>query len=230
MRYKAVSTEPDLTDAFVFGLDPVPGGFEPFRSFDETYKTPDGGHDGWPGGRVPDDETWGDGGDDRIDHHDHTEDEVIYTFAGDDTVFVGSGDTKVFAGIGNDEVYGGTGNDTILGQDGNDILFGGLGNDDVHAGDGADFVSGGIGDDFIFLTDDNQVDTVAFAMGDGHDVVDGFETGVDVVSLAGSGLAYGDLTISYNGDGTQALVEIDGSNSMIFTGLDGALDAGDFAF
>jgi len=193
------------------------------------YKIP-GGDDGWPGGRIPADETWGDGGDDYINHHDHTDDEVIYTFAGDDTVITGSGDTEVFAGLGNDEVYGSTGADTIVGGEGDDILFGGGNADEIHAGDGLDFVSGGTGDDFIFLTDDNQLDRVGFSQGDGHDIVDGFETGVDQVEFNWAGLSFGDLTITYNDDGTQALVEVDGGNSILFTGLDGALDASDFVF
>lgn len=232
MRYTSTPVKTGgIADEFVFDLGPVAGGFQPRQSASDELKSPDGGGDGWPGGRVPQDEIWGDGRDDYIDHHDHTEDEVIYTFAGDDVVILGTGDNEVFAGIGNDEVYGNSGEDLIVGGDGNDIIFGGGSDDEIHAGDGLDIVSGGAGDDFVFLTKDGQLDRILFNVGDDNDVVDGFETDHDIVEISG-GLAFGDLTFTYNGDGSQALVEIGNSgDTIIFTGLDGnVLDAGNFDF
>ncbi|MBF9034864.1 hypothetical protein HKCCE2091_11490 [Rhodobacterales bacterium HKCCE2091] len=224
-------------DPAELALDPVlitgtaDGGvvFAPSRDIG-GYANSGGDNGGWPGGTPDEGDTWGRGTDDYINHSRETVDETIYTFAGNDTVFAGSGDTIVFAGVGDDEVYGGNGADTILGQDGDDILFGGLNHDEIHAGDGEDIVNGGQGNDKIFLTDDDQTDRILFALGDDSDIIDGFETGVDVVEIAGTSLDFDDLVIHYNGDGSQAVIEIAPGDWLTFTGLDGALSASDFDF
>ncbi len=185
-------------------------------------------HDGYPGGKVSSVEVHGTGADDDIDHSGAFIGQAIYGFAGDDTIYSSALDDKVFGGLGNDTVYAGDGADILVGGEGDDFLAGDAGEDEIHTGDGADTAWGGADDDFIFLTDDNQTDTILYAAGDGADVVDGFETGVDEVHLTGAGQSFDALDITYNADGTQALLDLGGGDQIIFTGLDGNLTAADF--
>ncbi|MBF9030202.1 hypothetical protein HKCCE3408_07330 [Rhodobacterales bacterium HKCCE3408] len=188
-------------------------------------------HDGYPGGFPSSTEVHGTRDDDDIDHFAVGIAQEIYGFAGNDTIWAGTSDDSIFGGIGDDEIYGGEGDDLVVGQDGDDFLFGDAGNDSLHAGDGADGLYGFGGNDWIFLTDDGDVDTIYFNVGDDADVIDNFEHGVDKVYLANLGVsAFGDLTIVYNADGTQAQIDFGGGDMLTFTGLEQALEAGDFLF
>jgi Ca2+-binding RTX toxin-like protein len=171
----------------------------------------DDAHDGYPGWTPEPPEVHGDGGNDVIDLSKIAFDLKIYGFAGNDEIYAGFGEDLVVGGLGNDSLYGNGGFDTLVGGDGNDFLSGGADDDHLHAGDGLDQINGGTGDDFIFLTDDDQTDLILFNPGDGMDVIDGFETGVDKISLSLFGLS-----------------DLGGGDAIIFTGLDGPLGWEDF--
>ena len=96
------------------------------------------------------------------------------------------GDDAISGTAGNDWLQGQGGNDGLDGREGNDTLDGGSGNDSLDGGSGVDMLRGGAGDDQ--LTDaaggaifeggagDDVIrvkvgDTVAFGLGDGHDII-----------------------------------------------------------
>lgn len=186
-------------------------------------------HDGYPGGKPSSTEVHGSGGNDDIDHSGVAIAQEIYGFAGDDNINAGTGNDSVFGGLGDDTILANAGNDVVVGGDGDDEIYGEGGNDSIHTGDGADIVFGGSGDDFIFLTADGDEDRIYFVEGNGHDVIDGFETGIDKLALGNFGFtSFTDIEelITYSGD--QALIDLGGGDSIILTGLDGPLGAGDF--
>lgn len=193
----------------------------------------DDSHDGDPGGwKASDVDVFGSKGDDDIDHFEVGFAQTFYGFAGDDEITAGYNDDVVFGGIGNDNIYLNAGDDIGIGDDGDDFILGQDGNDEIHTGDGADQVIGGADNDTIFLVDDGDVDTIYFTQGDGQDVVDNFELGCDQISL---GAPFGltefaeiEALISYSGD--QALLDLGGGDSIVFTQLDGMLTAEDFGF
>ncbi|NJL48875.1 MAG: hypothetical protein HC929_17155 [Leptolyngbyaceae cyanobacterium SM2_5_2] len=74
---------------------------------------------------------------------------------------------------GNDQVYGLGGDDLLRGGEGDDLLFGGKGADTLEGGSGRD--------------------TFVLAAGEGPDTILDFETGTDLIGLAG-GLSFGSLT------------------------------------
>ncbi|QFT91370.1 Serralysin B precursor [Roseovarius sp. THAF9] len=188
-------------------------------------------HDGAPGGRVLPSEVHGTGEDDHIFHVYVDEAQKLYGFAGNDTIESGAGNDSVFGGLGNDVIIANGGDDVIVGGEGDDNLYGEAGNDSIHTGDGADIVFGGTGDDFIYLTDDGDVDTVYFIQGNGNDVIDNFETGIDQVGISGFGFtSFADIEalITYSGD--QALIDLGNGDTIIFTGLEAPLAADDFIF
>lgn len=182
-------------------------------------------HNGYPGGLPTASDYHGSADNDFIDMSKIAFDQAIHGFAGDDEIIGGFGENYIVGGLGNDTLTGNDGFDTLVGGDGNDFLGGGADDDELHAGAGLDQLNGGTGDDFIFLTDDDQTDVVVFVQGDGQDVVDRFEVGVDKLSLIGFG--FDDFNnvnaaITYNGTG-QAFLDLGGGDSITFTGLDGTL-------
>ena len=233
----------DRVDAFDFDLtgEPTDGGKHApggYSNGPERWEPADdfsnGDNDGAPGGRSPSrDEIWGTGDEDIIDETSNDDAQKIYGFAGDDDIQAGGGNDTAYGGLGDDIVQGGGGDDTVVGDDGDDNLLGNSGNDDLHAGHGADVLIGGWHDDTIYLIDDALQDSILFEDGDGNDIVDNFELGVDKVFLSGFGFgnfAEIDALITYNIDGDQALLDLGGGDSMIFTKLDGSLTATDFGF
>ncbi|MDP3338888.1 calcium-binding protein, partial [Frigidibacter sp.] len=137
----------------------------------------------------------------------------------------GPGDT-VWGWLGNDIIKGGAGDDIFYGEDGNDRLEGGAGNDSLYGGAGSDWIIGGTGNDF--LSGGSGADTFVFRPGDGADRIIGFEDGLDVIRLEGTGKAYSDLTITYSAG--NALVDY-GNGSITLEGVAaGSLGADDFAF
>ncbi|WJY22324.1 hypothetical protein QTA57_04030 [Fontisubflavum oceani] len=216
-------------DAFIAG--PTVFGHNGPSSRSDKLAIPDGNHDGYPGGKPSSTEVHGTGDDDEIDHFHVGIGQSLYGFAGDDTIIAGYADDKVFGGLGDDEIYANAGDDVAVGGEGDDFIAGEDGNDSLHAGDGIDMLYGGQDDDFIFLTDDGDVDTVLFQQGDGNDVIDNFELGIDQVSLGNFGFASFDEIeglITYSGD--QALLDLGNGDTIIFTNLDGPLGAADFIF
>jgi Ca2+-binding RTX toxin-like protein len=133
------------------------------------------------------------GGDDRI---------TVSAFA--DYVLGFGGDDLIRANKGADSVFGGSGNDTLIGGPGNDRLFGGT---------GADELNGGAGTDRLFAGDGRARDVFVFAAptdslrGDRRDVVSGFVSGQDDLSLtridADTGRA-GDQAFAFSSSGPRA--------------------------
>ncbi len=77
-------------------------------------------------------------------------------------------------------ISGGSKADTIYGGKGNDSLFGGKGNDQIHGGASSDTLYGGAGNDSLWGDAGN--DTFFYTLGDGKDVIYGFEDG-DTLTL-----------------------------------------------
>lgn len=96
--------------------------------------------------------------------------QVLIGTDGDDLMIAKAGDDAVDAGKGNDLVFGGAGDDFLLGGDGADRLMGGGGNDTLKGGAGDDWLSGGS-------------DTDKFVFNAGHDIIDDFALGEDMLEL-----------------------------------------------
>ncbi len=92
-------------------------------------------------------------------------------------------------GRGADTLYGGAGSDSILGNAGNDKLFGEAGSDTLVGGAGSDTLTGGKGNDSLW--GDAGKDTFLYALGDGRDVIFGFENN-DLLQITGT------FSASYN--------------------------------
>ncbi|HEX2546353.1 MAG TPA: hypothetical protein VHL79_15845, partial [Ramlibacter sp.] len=113
---------------------------------------------------------------------------LVYLSGWDDVVInTGSITGTVFLAGGNDLYDGraGTLAAALEGYDGHDTLLAGNGADTIAGGFGHDVLSGGGGDDL--LTGGAGRDSFRFAIGDGHDVIEDFEGGVqhDVLDISG---------------------------------------------
>lgn len=95
--------------------------------------------------------------------------------AGNDRLSGLGGDDAADGGEGADMVIGGAGNDVLAGGTGNDLLLGGVGDDVLEGGTGSDHLAGGVGADLF-----------VFRQGDGYDVLQGFEQGIDKIALIGA--------------------------------------------
>lgn len=116
---------------------------------------------------------------------------TISGFDSSDDVINGQGGNDTIAGLsGNDLLRGGDGNDTLFGGAGADTLVGGNGNDVLNGGDSFDILTGGAGSDIFVLAPQAGTDTIT-----------DFQTGTDLLGLAG-GLTFGQLTIA---QGTESL-------------------------
>ena len=126
---------------------------------------------------------------------------------GRDTLMGGGGDDLLDGGTGNDRIDGEAGADTLLGGDGDDKLDGGAGDDRLEGGEGRDILIGGAGQDVLIggrgndvLYGDGDGDTFVFALGDGYDVVKGFDFATETLVL--SGLSAEDIKMRAWGSGT----------------------------
>jgi Ca2+-binding RTX toxin-like protein len=89
--------------------------------------------------------------------------------------------------LGNDSLNGGGGNDTLGDRWGTNTLIGGAGQDNFYADyanhilgyDEISKISGGPGNDYVY-TADGAMDTIN--CGAGHDIVESYDPGLDVVS------------------------------------------------
>ena len=163
-----------------------------------------------------------------------------------DTLFGGDNDDVLTGGIGSDVLYGEADNDVLNGGNANDTLFGGTGvdtlngdsgSDVLQGGAGADIVNGGTGLDTLLvaageggdtLTGGAGSDTFDFATGFGTATIADFAIGADKIDLVDAAPnAFGDLMITYGAD---ALVDLDGSDSLILVGITTGLSASDFVF
>ena len=138
---------------------------------------------------------------------------------GNDAIYGGSGHDELDGDSGRDSLYGGKGRDELDGGSGNDRLEGGSGNDRLDGGSGADRLWGGAGRDVF-----------EFEVGDGRDIVEDFQDGLDRIDFddfnfqsAAEVLSYADqvgddVVFDFGTDGRLMLRSIDLSD----------LGAGDF--
>ena len=144
--------------------------------------------------------------------------------AEDDTLYGSWGNDSVDGGDGNDSVNGGWGNDILRGGDGDDTLFSSFGDDTLIGGAGNDILRGWISNDpnAVRYTGD-QKETFVFRDDHGHDTIDNFEDGTDLIRLDGvfdfsSQVtvvdAEGDAIITWKG-GTVTVENINGSSLTV---------------
>jgi Ca2+-binding RTX toxin-like protein len=126
-------------------------------------------------------------------------------------------------GAGADTIYGLGGVDNLVGGAGDDILDGGEGDDTVSGGAGNDTLIGGVGNDNLLATG-TGFDILVFAPGFGNDTVTGFDAnpaggGQDLIDLS----AYnGIATVDIVDQGSDTLVTINGTDSILLLGVTGA--------
>lgn len=132
-----------------------------------------------------------------------------------DNIFEGEAGDDYMAGAGGlDNLFGDLGNDTLDGGADDDILEGASGQDVLTGGTGDDWMRGGFdADDFVF------------AAGDGNDLIDDFELGLDQLILIG-GLTIASLSESdLDGDGgLDTTVLLSSGDTIQLLAVNGVLD------
>lgn len=183
----------------------------------------------------------------------------IVTSTGDVNISLATGNFEaLISNSGNDTITGnpnaagyidgGAGNDTIIGGLLDDILLGGTGNDAIQAGQGHDFLIGGWGNDFLSGQDGNDVlngsdgndvlnggsgsDTFIFNLGFGHDTIQDFTKGQDVIEFEyGLFANWQDLVAKTSQVGADTKISYDVENSILIQNVAWAqLGADDFRF
>ena len=157
-------------------------------------------------------------------------DDVAQGLAGNDRLWGGLGADVLHGDAGDDRLWGGKGRDELHGGVGKDHLYGGRGDDVLHGGRGADRLHGDAGNDVLSGGDGRDL----FVYGDadfGRDRIVDFEDGTDLLKFTGSGLRWGDLSVSNNGKG-HAVVRVESTDSsIVLEGVDASLiDQNDFIF
>ena len=204
---------------------PVPADGEPQAPPQDGEGAPRGAS---VAGTMADDTLVGTAGADAIDCLDGND--VAQGFAGNDRLWGGlgadvlhgdAGDDRLWGGKGRDELHGGVGKDHLYGGRGNDMLHGGRLADRLHGDAGNDVLSGGAGRD-LFVYGDADF---------GRDRIVDFEDGTDLLKFTGSGLRWGDLSVSNNRQG-HAVVRVESADSsIVLEGVDASLiDQNDFIF
>jgi Ca2+-binding RTX toxin-like protein len=139
-------------------------------------------------------------------------------------VIGGSGGDSICGVDGDDILSGGAGNDFLTGNGGadslwgNDVLYGNIGNDTLYGGFEDDVVDGGSGVDHLYGNPGNDTleggadsDWFYFSVGNGgHDVMNDFTFGEDILVVEGSGAAsvaefLADMTITETADGNTVI-------------------------
>jgi VCBS repeat-containing protein len=134
----------------------------------------------------------------------------------------------IFAMNGDDTVDGGAGDDTLFGQDGNDILTGGAGNDALFGGAGADnfVITSGMGNDTIADFTDG---TDQIAIGNFLNLP-ALPPGATAAQIAAQQTAAFNAHVTIANVGGNAIVAIDGTQTMTLTGRAGQISQADFNF
>jgi len=143
---------------------------------------------------------------------------------------IGSGYADSLSGNhGRNTLYGGGGDDFLNGQGDADTLYGEAGNDMLQGSGGNDRLEGGVGNDTLSGGKSGR-DWFAFsATGWGHDIIQDFEDGVDLIDLRGSGVSFDQLSISQSG--SDVLVGLgDGSTILLNSLAAMQLTVSDFLF
>jgi Ca2+-binding RTX toxin-like protein len=150
--------------------------------------------------------------DDRIDAGDG--DDSVAGEQGNDWITGGAGQDTLIGGNGEDTLDGGDGNDHLAGDNGADLLLGGDGNDTLSGGNGGDTLVGGAGDDA--LLGGTGSDVFSFESGFGHDLIDDFGQGDQLMISAdinGSGIyKASDLAQFVSGNGNHTMITIGGDS------------------
>jgi len=183
----------------------------------------------------------------------------IVTSTGDVNISLATGNFEaLISNSGNDTITGnpnaagyidgGAGNDAIIGGLLDDILLGGTGNDTIHAGQGNDFLIGGWGNDFLSGQDGNDVlngsegndvlnggtgsDTFIFNLGFGHDTIQDFAKGQDIIEFEHGLFAnWQDLVAKASQVGADTRISYDAENSILIQNVAWSqLGADDFRF
>ena len=130
-----------------------------------------------------------------------------------------------------DEFVGSAAFESIFALDGDDVILAGAGDDIVFAGNGDDLIVGGEGDDE--LLGHSGADIFVYGIGDGHDVVHDFTSGVDLIDLTWFPRVAGfeDLNLLVGDEATVIDFERFGGGSITLEHVAIAdLDASDFVF
>ncbi|MDT8344366.1 MAG: S8 family serine peptidase, partial [Thermohalobaculum sp.] len=218
----------DLLDGGV-GRDMLVGGNGSDRMFggaDDDTLDGGGGSDRLEGGDGNDrligwfgrDQLIGGAGDDSLEGGAHAD--VLWGGDGADTLLGMNGDDRMMAGAGDDFLNGALDNDDLQGGPGNDRLLGGQGDDTLTGGEGDDVLDGGTGADrFVFNSDT-----------DGHDRINNFENGVDLIAFDGLGGIANFASLEVVRQGSSSLVTA-GLVSVLVVGVAvDLIDADDFLF
>ncbi len=143
--------------------------------------------------------------------------------AGNDTVLGDLNDDTVRGGKGDDTVRGGKDNDFVTGDNDNDHVYGDKGNDTIHGGKLNDFVSGGDGNDFIYGDKGNDTlegnagnDMFVFRAESGVDVINDFETGIDLLQIDGALFANAAAVVAAFSDG---VLNLGSGNQVTLTNI-----------
>jgi len=143
----------------------------------------------------------------------------------------GAGDDMLVGRAGDDRLFGGAGDDMLFGNAGDDILAGGSGADRIEGSTGKDCLMGNSGDDL--LRGGADADRFVFSLFAGHDVVDDFEVGLDMMDVRAfdiSGFA-ALLTLAVDvSDGVE--IRLNGMDDVVLLNNVSRADlqAGDFLF
>ncbi|MFN3262804.1 MAG: calcium-binding protein [Pikeienuella sp.] len=175
-------------------------------------------------GQNGDDILRGGGGDDELKGGGGAD--TLVGQSGNDTLRGGGDDDLLKGGVGDDRMIGMGGDDRLKGGGGADFLKGGGGADRLIGGGGADTIEGNKGDDT--LKGGNGPDTFRFKPGDGDDVIQRFQQGVDQVEFKRGVAGFGALEIEQQGD--DVLVSYKRGSILFENQNAGAFDADDFIF
>lgn len=145
---------------------------------------------------------------------------------GIENVATGGGDDVLVGNAAPNRLISGGGSDRIFGNGAHDVLEAGAGNDTLSGGDGKDRLAGGTGNDR--LNGGAGKDIFDFRAGDGRDIVQDFQNGIDRLDLRGLASGVDDITVAQSG--ANAVLRT-GDVQITLLGVTGTLiDASDFIF
>lgn len=151
------------------------------------------------------------------------------TFSGIENL-TGSSFNDVLSGNNSANVLiGGDGDDSLNGLGDGDILIGGAGNDLLQGQGGNDRLEGGAGDDILTGGKGGRDWFVYSGPNWGHDTIQDFEDGVDLLDFRGSGIRFEQLNLSQFG--TDVLIRgQDGGDIRLSNMLLSQISTSDFIF
>ncbi|WP_299084328.1 cadherin-like domain-containing protein, partial [uncultured Ruegeria sp.] len=124
----------------------------------------------------------------------------------------------------NNSLWGSGGNDSLDGRAGDDYLYGEAGNDSLWGNDGDDILNGGAGNDT--LRGGAGSDVFVFSSF-GHDTIQDFEDGIDLIRVDIAGVSYSDLSTFVNAGVTpngevviDHRIDVSGHGTITLNGFD----------